>query len=457
MGLTDWFKQRFSRMANSTAMMSVGNREVMTPIDNANAITEGFNKTAAVYSIVMRDAEKFGVIPRYVYTVEDKEEKKLGADYSTKKYHKKYNKKGYEEQKVKDNDLALLLNRPNEYESQDAFFTKLRAYYKASGEAFIWLNRGDVSNLDDKAMMAKPVLEMYVLPSQYVDVVPDLGNMFGVSDYILNCGTKLRLGKANVIHWKMPTLDFDSTSGEHLRGMTPLRPGALTVQQYKDATTSSVRMYQNDGAKGVLFNEQLGSLSPTQESAIRGVLDSKINNNDVKGAVAWLQGKWDYVDLGKGNTDLGLLEGKTLTWKELCFLFNVPYYFFNPEIAYADANRSMVDWISNSIVPGCKQLDGEMNRFLPEAFGLKGQVFIGSDVSELPEVQEITYQLAERLSKLWMIKPNEVREIMGYESDGVELDEYWLPSGISPLSQFNDGMDAAAQRLEDQGLDDTNV
>jgi HK97 family phage portal protein len=447
MGLTDWFRNVFNRGGNSTSMFSVGNREVMTPIDNTNAITEGFNKTAAVYSIVMRDAEKFGVIPRYVYSAKNKEEKS---------YHKTYQKKSFDAEKV-DNKLAELLNRPNEYESQDAFFTKLRAYYKASGEAFIWLNRGDIAELDTAAAMKKQVLEMYVLPSQYVDVVPDLGNMFGVSDYILNCGKKLRLGKANVIHWKMPTLDFDSTSGDHLRGMTPLRPGALTLQQYKDSTTASVRMYQNDGAKGITFNEQLGSMSPSQEAALRGVIDKKINNNDVKGAVAYLQGKWGYVDIGKSNTDLGLLEGKNLTWKEMCFLFNVPYYFFNPEIAYADANRSMVDWISNSIVPGCKQLDGEMNRYLPEAFGLKGQVFIGSDVSELPEVQEITFQNAEKMAKLWMITPNEVRETLGFESIPGELDEIWVTSGLTPLSQFNDGMDAAAQMLAEQGLNDTNV
>ena len=175
MGLTDWFKNMFNRGALSSTLWNVGNREVMTPIDNANAITEGFNKTAAVYSIVMRDAEKFGVIPRYVYSAKNKEEKS---------YHKTYQKKSFDAEKV-NNKLAELLNRPNEYESQDAFFTKLRAYYKASGEAFIWLNRGDIAELDTAASMKKPVLEMYVLPSQYVDVVPDLGNMFGVSDYIL--------------------------------------------------------------------------------------------------------------------------------------------------------------------------------------------------------------------------------------------------------------------------------
>ena len=444
MGLTDFVRGIFNRGSFSTNLFRVGTSEVMTPIDNANAIDEGFSKVAAVYSIVMRDAQKFGVIPRYVYSAKTKEEKS---------YHKTYQKKSFDAERV-DNKLSLLLNRPNEYESQDAFFTKLRAYYKSSGEAFIWLNRGDISGLEDRAAMSKEVLEMYVLPSQCIDVVPDPNNVFGVKDYIFNAnGAKLRLGKANVIHWKDTNLTFDGT-GDHLRGMTALKPGADTVQQYKDATRSSVRMYQNDGAKGVIFNETLGSVSPTQESALSGVINKKINNNDIKGAVAFMQGKWGYVDIGKSNTDLGLLEGKNLTWKELCFLFNVPYYFFNPEIAYADANRSMVDWISNSIVPGCKQLDGEMNRFLPEAFGLKGQVFIGSDVSELPEVQEITYQLAERLSKLWQIKPNEVREIMGYESIPGELDEIWVTSGLTPLSQFNDPMDAQAQALEEQGLND---
>src|SRR5574343_14661 len=449
MGLIDRLRLLFSRGTFNTSMWNVGNTEVVTPIDNVTAITEGFDKVSAVYSIVMRDAATFGMIPRYVFNASTKEEKSYNL-YSTKSVSKKALN-----EKV-DNKLTELLNRPNEYESQDVFFTKLRAYYKASGEAFIWLNRGDISNLDYRASLTKPVLEMYVLPSQYVDVVPDPANMWGISDYILNAGgRKMRLGKANVIHWKSTNLSFDIGTGEHLRGMTPLRPGADTVQQYKDATKSSVRMYQNDGAKGVIFNEHLGTLGTMQENSLRGVIDKKINNNDIKGSVAFLQGKWGYVDIGKSNTDLGLLDGKNMTWKELCFLFNVPYYFFNPEIAYTDANRSMVDWISNSIVPGCKQLGGEMNRVLPLAFGLEGKVFIASDVSELPEVQEITTQYAERISKLWMIKPNEVREIMGYESESAELDEYWIPTGLTPLSQFNDGMDEAAARLAEQGLNDT--
>lgn len=442
MGLIDSIRQVFRRTNSNFRVSIVNNREVLTPMDNTTAISDGFSASAAVYSIVSRDADKFGMIPRYVYKASSKEEKSR-FDY-TRKSAEDYNKVP--------GDLQNLLNRPNEYQSQDAFFTMARAYFKVSGEAFIWLNRGFIGEADDKAQLKMKVLEMYVLPTQYVTVVPEQGNIWGVKDYILEAnGAKIRLGKSNVIHWKNTNLDFDVSNGDHLRGMTPLRPGANTQQQYKDATLASVRMYQNDGAKGVLAEETPTSKTPTQENALRGVIDKKINNNDIKGAVAYLQGKWQYIDIGKSNTDLGLIEGKAATWKELCFLFGVPYYFFNPEIAYADANRSMMDWISNSIMPGCKQLDGEMNRMLPMAFGLEGTAFIASDFNDLPEVQEITTQYAERLSKLWMIKPNEIREALGYEKiEG--LDEVWVQSGLTPISQFNDGMGQISSDLANQGL-----
>lgn len=418
----------------SSLIYSVGGLDVSTPIDNTNAIREGFAKSAAVYSIVMKAAGKFAVVPRYLYK---------GSEEKSNYYEK-------------DNDLTKLLNRPNDYESQDAFLTKVAASYIASGEAFIWLNRGDTTGMDEKAAMALPVLEMYVLPVSDMVVVPDPNNLWGCIDYKLNISGKLvPLGKANVIHWRKANLKFDAISRTHLRGMTPLEPGADTVQQYEDATKASVRMYQNDGAKGVLFNEMLGTLSPGQESDLRGVINKKINNNDIKGAVAFLQGKWNYVDIGKSNTDLGLLDGKKLTWKELCFLLGVPYAYFDPEIPYADQNKAGIDFVSNTIIPMCRQFDGELNRFLLKAFKVSG-AYIGSDFSDLPEIREMNYQTAVNLSKLWPVTPDEVRELMGYDPLGGEFSEPWVPTGYMPLSQFNDGFAQMQQELQNRGLNDTN-
>lgn len=427
----------------SSLISTVGNPEVYNEINQEKAINEGFKGNTAVYSIVMKDAKKFGSIPRYVYDAGAMEEKAVKKKATTL-----------------DNDLSKLLNRPNETEGQDVFFMKVRACFKVTGEAFIWLNRGILADeVEDDVAIKMPVLEMYALPSNHVIVYPD-ESLWGVSGYALDvAGTKYPLRKVDVIHWKSTSLDFDAFSKPQLRGMSALTPGYKSLQQNNDSTNASVRMYQNDGAKGALTNETLDSLSPTQKSNIEAVINRKMNNNDVKGAVAALQGKWQYLDFGSSSVDMELLQGKELSWKELCFLFGMPYEFFDSHTPYAEKQLAQQSWVTNEIIPDCKQLDGEMNRLLLMAFKLEGKAFIGSDYWDLPEMQTVRKQAAEGLMKLWPVTPNQVLEAIGYEPrDEPEFDEPWIPTGITPLSQMG-GDEAAMNAIQDKlkkiGLNDT--
>lgn len=111
--------------------MPFGTTEVYPTIDETKAIQKGFNSNTAVYSIVKKDAKKFGSIPRYVEA------------------------KGQEGKEADELPGALteLLNRPNPYQGQDAFLTLLRAFYKVTGNAFIWLNRGDTDQVQNDALI----------------------------------------------------------------------------------------------------------------------------------------------------------------------------------------------------------------------------------------------------------------------------------------------------------------
>jgi HK97 family phage portal protein len=445
MGLLSFFR----KIRASSLIYRQGAMEVYSNIDNNKAIDEGYNANTAVHSIVKRDAQKFGAIPRFVYDASEIEEK------AGKKERKAY--------KTLENDLSKLLNRPNPFEGQDIFFTKVRTYERICGEAFIWLNRGDIRQgvdendefyeRDDEQMDKMPVLEMYVLPANIVTVVPDPDNLYGVLGYVLELQTeRVKLRKGDVIHWKGVNLNWDSTTREHQRGFPLLTPGYKTLQQNNDATNSAVRMYQNDGAKGLLFNETFDKLTPVQQSQIKGVVDSKVNTNENKGSVATLQGKWGYVDIGGSSVDLQLLEGKELSWKELCFLFEVPYEFFNSDTTFANKEQAQKGWVSNTIIPACKQLDGELNRVLLKAFGLDKLGLICSDASGLPEMQKDMAQLSTALSTAWWITPNEKREEMGYESlPEPQMDEVWVTSG-QPLSQMNDS--AEMERITNELMND---
>lgn len=446
-----WFTSLFARA--KTWWFSIGTREVMPDMNAESAITTGYNANAAVYSIVKTDAEKFASIPRYVADAKKLEEKKGKVLVQFKALMKAPRPAPVTIKQT----LEKLLNRPNEYQGQAAFFKTVRSYYKVCGESFIWLNRGETEGMTDTQIALLPVLEMYPLPSYRMKVVPEEGSMFGVEGYILQAGSgDIPFKKHEIIHWKDTNLTFDLTSKDHLRGMPALKPGAPDLQQNNDATHSAIRMYQNDGARAAIFNKSLDKATPTQETQIRNVIDRKLNNNDVKGAVAALQGEWGVIDLSKSSIDMELLKGKEATMMQLCFLFGVPYTLFDPNSAFANTEWQQKNWVSNRIIPACKELDDELNRVLLRAFALEGAAIIQCDYSELPEMQADMAALTTWLKEAWWITPNQKLDMQGYEKDSDPLmDERWVPSNLVPMSQAGgDGFDEMLNELGVQGAND---
>lgn len=448
-------------MSAGVSVVGVSTTEVYANIDSRNAIPNGFNDNTAVYSIVMKDADKFGSIPRYVYDAAKKEEKAKKFRRLTNLEHKASAGDYFTDVP----DLTNLLNRPNKYQGQDMFLTMARCYYKVCGEAFIWLNRGDLEpyrladgSFDDMAIDRLPVLEMYVLPSDYITVVPDPTNLWGILGYVLEVGQRQSIRANDVIHWKMPNLTFDASSRTHLRGMAPLQPGSKTLEENNSVARASMRQAQSTGAKGVLTNEMTVSQTPVQEAEVKRVFDRKINNNDVAGSVAGLQGKWTYHDIGKTSVEMELMAAKEMSWKEMCFLQKVPYEFFDSHTPFAEKQLTLFGWLTNDMIPACKQLDGEFNRVLLKAFSLEGKALICTDASDLPEMITAMVEAATKMLALWCVTPNEVREFLGYEPYPDErFDQPWVVTGRVPLSDVLDPEAQAALDNAGSGLGSKDI
>jgi HK97 family phage portal protein len=399
MNLKFWTWGKTPTQGTSTSIWATGTKAVYPELNNGNVVQRSFNNNAAVYSIVKKDSKKFGSIPRYL--------------------------ENSAEEEVEAGPLWELLNRPNRFEGQDAFFTKVRAFYKVSGEAYIWLNRGDTDMLvgedliplDDIAQSKKPILEMYVLPSQDVVVIPEDDNPYGISGYSLQSRPDIKFRQVDVIQWKDINLNWDPYSRTQLRGMSPLQPGRKILTANDAATDNTVAMNQNGGAKVLLANKTMAQMNPKQESDLRNVIDNKVNNIDSKGAVAAVQGDWSSHPLGMSSIDMDVLNGKAYSMQELCFLFGMPYELFDAATTYANKEMAQRGWVSNEIMPDCKQLDDELNRVLPMAFG-DTAVKICSDFDALPELQVDKKAQVEWLNKA-PLTANEQREALGYE----EIDE----------------------------------
>jgi HK97 family phage portal protein len=429
-------------------------------------LNEGFCGNASIYTIISKKARKFAHIRRGVYKIADKQAYKsyrnsLKDGFSTQQTINrtlKLQTKAYENEEV-ENDLSILLNNPNPWQGQDQFFELLDIFYETIGEGIIWCNRGDVDPLmSDDEVKKIPILEMYIMPPQYIEVLPDPDDVWGIIGYVFVVGAERRtLRKCDIIHWRKPNPQFDGVSRTHLRGLSPLKPGNRLLQQDDDATDATVSMYQNGGAKGVAYDKSLRSLTPKQDSQLDDVFERKINNKSVKAAVARVQGDWGYLNVGMNSVDMELLEGQQRAFVRICNLLDTPPALFLTDQTYENALQSIRNWINNSLIPAACSLRDEMNRVLLPAFDLVGKgITTDIDPSDLPELQADFSKLVSWLANAWWLTGNQRLDYQNEEkSDNPLMDEIIIPSGMQLLSDLNnDGGDQILNDLQKRGLND---
>ncbi len=443
MGLLSFLRQTVNRYITTT--QQVGGRAVYPATDSETLISQAYSANAAIYTIVSYTSKKFAAVPRGVFKDDQKGQKayrsnlKNGKLYEAKKAIKSIG------DEILDSEYQRLMKRPNPLMGSDSFLEAVYLSKEILGEAFIWVNRGDSPVEGDARYTIKP-LELWVLPAQYVEIISEENDFFGIRSYVLNAnGTRVPLFKEDVIHWKTYNPNFDAATRSHLRGFSPLKAGNKLLTADDASKDAMVAMFQNDGAKGIVYNETLDNLTDSQKESIRGVVNAKVNNRDVKGAVATLQGKWGYIDLGKSSVDLDLMNSQDMTFARLCNLFRVSPNLFIAGQTRDNLREARKDLVTNKLMPDALSLDDELNRVLAKSFG--GQMYV-SDFSTLPEMQYDMGEMNTILKDMYdrgIISGNEYRSQMGWdETENAEHEQFFISANSVTLSE-------AAMTIDDTG------
>jgi HK97 family phage portal protein len=412
-----WFTKLFKRKGMTFTGVNVGAAPTYFRWDKNS---EAFQNNDTVYTVVKKIARKAANVPMHVYKPKGKIFKAYPYTANLKKLM--IDRVKSVDEIIEDSDFAKLIMRPNPVQGADAFWEGVFSFYVLRGECFIWLNRGGFEN--------GRVLEMYIIPPDKMELVPDPVDLYGVLGYIFDAnGTQVPIEKENIIHWKTFNPEFDAYERTHMRGFDPLRTLKRRIQQDNDAMDAAVAMFQNGGAKGVLFNETYNDLNPVQKTQIQGVIDRKINNTAVKSAVANLQGKWGYLDIGKDSVDMELLKSQQITLERISLALGV-----DPDILLAGQTFSNKEWaqkkfVTDLVMPLCNSLRDELNRVLAVSFK---EGVIDFDFSSVPELQE-------DVSKMWtvwggmfdrgVINAKELRQLTGFEESNNPLHEKYLITG----------------------------
>ena len=427
-------------------VLPVNAAAVLSTFD-AQRYTDAYDNNADVYAVVSFLARKAASIPWYVYRKNGGAKAALALE-RYKGLSKGLGNRGaferamverkaaYDESMIVENSrVAELLKKPNGYQGQDQFFEQLFGYRFLSGEGFVWGNDG---NLDGE------FVEMFILPSQYMGLIPDKDDLYGVAAWEMEAGTgKIVLQKEDVMQWKSWSPKFDAVTRDHLRGVSPIKAAWNTYLMGREAQKAAASQMANGGAKGALVPRPVGNVPPPiseeQAAKMQRALADRINNQDRMGQVAMLQSSFDYLSFGLSNRDMALVETMQFSLQQWCRVFGMPVVLFSPDnMADNNYQNALRDLVTNTIVPMCAQLRDELNRWLVGRMGETG-VFIDFDISALPELQRDMDKMVNTLVNASWLTMDEKRIAMNYEPKAGAYDMSYVNQGLIPLEQA--GMD----------------
>ena len=415
------------------------------PALNLSTYVSAYNNNATVYTIVNLMARKFATLPRYLTEVSDESSQKRykhllrtnpGASH---KRLKELYKRAYNQQLpsiAAQSAITKLIENPNEYMGQDTFYATIYTYKKTTGNAYVWLNRGDIDGITGPDRLKMPVLEMWVLPSQFITIAVDRDYLFGeIVGYVLyDQGVPIHFAPEDIIHWRDPNPRYDSYNFTHFYGVSPLEPGMPLITQDKAGRDAMVAMYQHGGARGVLARTDPDAQRETPEQAAsrRSAIDTKINNRAEKSSVVSLIGDWKYLQMGDSAVDMEFVQTMDKVFQRICNLLGCNPQLFETQTTFNNVEQARKDLITNAILPDACSYRDEENRVLLQAFGLDDSKYcIDIDPTDISELQDNMKDLTATIMSNWTLTPNERREELGFdESDDPALDEHYFPNNL---------------------------
>lgn len=403
-------------------------------------VVKGYKGNAEVYSIVRKIVEKLSFAPLYLYI--DNGEEKSRKYKSCKKSvdrveHAKYNI--YRTKSLEfaedSNDLSELIKQPNQSQSWVELIELMRIFYFVQGEAFLYRETTDDSDI---------ALSLHVVPANLME--PVFGDSLDepIQGWKLNLlnGHVRMLDAKDVFQLKMANPEFDSMGGQ-LRGMSPLQAG----QKYLQLDDSSVKAWLNstvnEGAKGLISPNHADPklwLNPKQVDDLQNSIEDKIHGADNKNKVVASAMPLQYTAIGLSPQALAIIDGLKYSNVKLCDLWGVPSVLFDPNPTYQNMKEAKERFVSEVILPYLSKEEDALNRWLVEPFKKRdGQNYVlDYDTSVYDELK---ISLEERQALAEILTTNEMRVMEGWdEVEGDAANQVFVAAGKVPLSDFDLGL-----------------
>lgn len=403
-------------------------------------IDDGYLSNEQVYSIIRWIIQKSVKVPFYLYEVKDEKSLKqykslLNAEGTTVQSMVTANiirQKALVEVEGDTHPIQQWLQRPNPHQSWDEFLEYCYGFKPISGERFLYR----VDGLPSKAPS--------VYPLNPADVVVEQGQDLYEIKRFLYGNERKELDKDKVAYSRY--FNPSRLGGvEYARGLSPLRALLGVIQESNEGKKQSIKQMQNSGPVGAIYGNS-DEATYVMPADLAQKLEDKVSK-------AWVTGqkrpivtssKIGFVRFGLSPVELGVLDSRKFTFRQLCDGYGLPVEIFNmgEGTTFNNKNEAKRSAIIDAVLPGVLSLRNDFNEILAPYLnpGSGKKYYIDCDPSDLPELQEDMEKMANVYKEIFgmaALTPNQVKAAFKWGTDDrPEMDSLMnypmIPNGFTP-------------------------
>ena len=300
--------------------------------------------------------------------------------------------------------LLDLLARPNPVQSGSEFTRDKIGYHLIAGNSY-----------DEKVLINSVPKEMYTLRPDRMrikesDTGMPSGYIYQVGQRKVTWDANKDTGESDIRHMKM----FNPLNDWY--GMSPLEAGAYAVDQHSESMKWMQALMQNSARpSGALFTKSDTELSDDAFNRLKTSIEEQYSGSANAGRPMLLEGGLDWKAMGLSPTDMGIIEAKYSSARDVYLAFGVPPQMLGipGDNTYSNYKEARLAFWEDTVLPLVQYVAAEWTAWLGPHYG--DGITIKPDLDKIPAIAEKRMDLWGMADASKDLTIDERRALKGYE------------------------------------------
>lgn len=405
--------------ATSSIMVMNPGQPVWSPRDYKSFADEGYNKNVVAYQAINRIAEAIGSVRWTAWRGETE---------------------------LTESPLLDLIKNPNPMQSYQEYLMAKVGFLMISGNSY-----------EERVVVGGQPRELYNLRPDRMKIIPASNGIPASYCYEFNSRKifwdvdPLTL-QSDVMHTKL----FNPINDWY--GMAPIEAGAFAIDQHNESMKWMQSLLQNSARpSGALVTKDGESLSDDNYTRLKAQIQDQYQGSSNAGRPMLLEGGLSWQAMGLSPTDMGIIEAKYSSARDVCLAFGVPPQLLGipGDNTYSNYAEARLAFWEDTVMPLLDRISAEWNKWLGPFFGDQE---LRADLDKIPAIADKRMTLWDMADKSTDLTINERRELKGFEPiEGgdvllVGMGQISLGDAAAPLDVAPP--DPVPPNPEDEPLDD---